>query len=118
MLPFDYHHHIGELESKMKISYDKKADAFSLILKQGKISRDMEVSEGVFAGFDRQGKLIEIQILDISKLENPWMTLEAASKYLAVSQRTLLRWIQSGKIKPKKVGKEYRIKPEDLQKIA
>ncbi|MBI4405434.1 MAG: helix-turn-helix domain-containing protein [Deltaproteobacteria bacterium] len=102
----------------MKISYDKKADAFSLMLKKGRISRDMEVAEGVFAGFDRQGNLIEIQILDVSKLENPWLTLGAASKYLDVSQRTLLRWIQKGKLKPGKVGKEYRIKPEDLKKIA
>ncbi len=102
----------------MKISYDNKADAFCFILKKGRVSKDVEISDGVFAGFDRQGNLLEIQILDISKLENPWMTLEAAAKYLAVSQRTLLRWIQSGKIKPKKVGKEYRIKPEDLKKIA
>ena len=102
----------------MKISYDKKADAFSLILKEGRISRDMEIAEGVFAGFDRKGDLIEIQVLEISKLENPWMTLEAAAKYLDVSQRTLLRWIQSGKLKPKKVGKEYRIRPEELKKVA
>ncbi len=102
----------------MKISYDKKADAFSIVLKEGRVSRDMEVAEGVFAGFDRQENLIEIQILDVSKLENPWMTLEAAAKYLVVSQRTLLRWIQSGKIKPKKVGKEYRIRPEELKKLA
>ena len=102
----------------MKISYDKKADAFSLILKEGRISRDVEVADGVFAGFDRKGSLIEIQILDVSKLENPWMTLEAAAKYLDISQRTLLRWIQSGKLKPKKVGKEYRIRPDELKKIA
>ena len=44
----------------MKISYDKKADAFSLILKEGRISRDMEIAEGVFAGFDRKGDLIEM----------------------------------------------------------
>ena len=102
----------------MKISYDKKADAFSLLLKEGRISRDVEIAEGIFAGFDRAGNIIEIQILDVSKLENPWMTLEAAAKYLDVSQRTLLRWIQSGKLKPKKVGKEYRIRPEELKKIA
>lgn len=102
----------------MKISYDKKADAFSLLLKDGRISRDVEIAKGIFAGFDRAGNLLEIQILEVSKMENPWMTLEAAAKYLDVSQRTLLRWIQSGKLKPKKVGKEYRIKPEELKKLA
>ena len=102
----------------MKISYDKKADAFSITLREGRISRDVEVAENVFAGFDRSGNLIEIQILEVSQLKNPWLTLEAASKYLAVSERTLLRWIKSGKLKPKKVGREYRIKPEEIKKIA
>ncbi len=101
----------------MKISYDKNADAFCFIFREGRISRDEEIAEGVFAGFDRNSHLIEIQVLDISKIENPWLTLEAASKYLDVSQRTLLRWIQGGKLKPKKVGREYRIRPEELKKI-
>ena len=102
----------------MKISYDKKADAFSLILKEGRISKDVEIAKDVFAGFDRTGNIVEIQILDVSRLENPWMTLEAAAKYLDVSQRTMLRWIQSGKLKLNKVGKQYRIKPEELKKWA
>lgn len=102
----------------MRISYDKQADAFSFSLRKGRISRDLKIAEGVFAGFDRAGQLIEIQILDISKLEHPWLTLEATAKILDISQRTLIRWIQAGKLKPKKVGKEYRIKPEDLKKLA
>lgn len=100
----------------MKISYDNKADAFALILKDGRISKDIEIAENVFAGFDREGGLVEIQILDISKNENPWLTLDAAAKYLDVSNRTLLRWIKSGKLKPMKVGREYRIKPSQLKK--
>ncbi len=100
----------------MKISYDSKADAFALILKDGRISKDVEIAQNVFAGFDREGGLIEIQILDISKNENPWLTLDAAAKYLNVSERTLLRWIKSGKLKPTKVGREYRIKPSQLKK--
>lgn len=102
----------------MKIAYDKKADALAIIMGKGRISRDVEVAEGVFAGFDRAGTLIEIQFLDVSRSERPWFTLEAAAKYLNVSQRTLLRWIKSGKLKPTKVGREYRIRPEDLAKIA
>ena len=103
----------------MKISYDKKADALSLILRSGRISKDVEISKNVFAGFDRAGNLIEVQFLDISdNTEIPWFTLGAAAKYLDVSERTLLRWIKDGKLNPSKVGREYRIKPEDLKKIA
>lgn len=102
----------------MKISYDKEADALAIIVKKGRISKDVEIAENVFAGFDRSGQLIELQILEVSKNERPWLTLEAAAKYLDVSERTLLRWIKSGKLKPTKVGREYRIKPDDLKKIA
>ncbi len=102
----------------MKISFDKEADALAIIVKEGRISKDVEIAENVFAGFDRAGNLVEIQILYVSKSEHPWFTLDAAAKYLDVSERTLLRWIKSGKLKPAKVGREYRIKPEDLKKIA
>jgi excisionase family DNA binding protein len=102
----------------MKISYDKEADALAIVLKEGRISKDVEVAPNVFAGFDRAGALIEIQLLDVSKSETPWFTLEAAAKYLKISERTLLRWIKSGKLKPRKFGREYRIKPEDIKKIA
>jgi excisionase family DNA binding protein len=102
----------------MKITYDKQADAMAIIMAEGRISRDVEVAPSVYAGFDRSGKLIELQILEVSKAEMPWFTLEAAAKYLDVSERTLLRWIKSGKLKPSKVGREYRIKPADLKKVA
>ncbi len=102
----------------MKISYDKKADALSFEFREGRISRDEPIAKNVYAGFDREGQLIEIQILEISKEDAPWMTLEAASKLIGKSERTLLRWIKEGKIKPKKMGREYRIRPGDLNKIA
>jgi excisionase family DNA binding protein len=102
----------------MKIAYDVKADAMSILMNEGKISRDMEIAPNVYAGFDRAGKLIELQILEVSEAEAPWFTLGAAAQILDVSERTLLRWIKSGKLKPSKIGREYRIKPSDLKKIA
>jgi excisionase family DNA binding protein len=101
----------------LKITYDKKADALAIIFKEGRISRDREITPNVFAGFNRAGELLEIQITDVSSMEQPWFTVEAAAKYLKKSERTIMRWIETGKLKPKKVGREYRIKPEDLEKI-
>lgn len=102
----------------MKITYDKEADALALVLKEGRISKDVEIAENVFAGFDRSNQLLEIQLLEVSKNQVPWFTLEAAAQYLNVSERTLLRWIKSKKLKPTKVGREYRIRPEELAKLA
>ena len=50
----------------MKITFDKKADALAIVFKDGRVSKDEEISKNIFAGFDRAGELIEIQILDIS----------------------------------------------------
>ena len=102
----------------MKISYDKKADAFSILLQEGRVSKDVEIAKNVFAGFDRTGNLLEIQLLEVSEMETPWFTLEAAAKHLNKSERTLLRWIRAGKIKPSKVGREYRLSPNDIKKLA
>jgi excisionase family DNA binding protein len=101
----------------MKITYDKKADALALIVSKGRVSRDKEIAKNVFAGFDRKGTLIEIQFLEVSQQEKPWLTLEAAAQILGKSTRTLLRWIDDGKLSPKKVGREYRISPEALKKF-
>lgn len=101
----------------MKIAFDKKADALAIVFKEDRISRDDEIATNVFAGFNRSGELVEIQILEISKAEQPWFTVEAAAKYLNKSERTILRWIEAGKLKPKKVGREYRVMPEDLEKL-
>ncbi|MBN8536644.1 MAG: helix-turn-helix domain-containing protein [Deltaproteobacteria bacterium] len=102
----------------MKISYDKSSDALSIVFKKERISKDIQLSPNVFAGLTRSGDLVEIQILEVSRTESPWFTLEAAAKYLGKSERTLLRWIKSGQLKSKKIGKEYRILPEDLDKLA
>lgn len=102
----------------MKITFDKKADALAIVFKDGRVSKDNQIAKNIFVGFDRAGEVVEIQILDISKSERPWFTVEAAARYLNKSERTILRWIESGKMKPKKIGREYRISPEDLEKLA
>jgi excisionase family DNA binding protein len=102
----------------MKITYDKSADALAIVFKKDRISKDEQLAPNVFVGLNRKGELIEIQILNASDAESPWFTLEAAAKYLKKSERTLLRWIKSGQLKSQKVGKEYRILPEELEKLA
>lgn len=44
-------------------------------------------------------------------------TIEEVSKMLKVVYLTVYRWIQSGKLKSHKAGKQYRIKKTELDKF-
>lgn len=103
----------------MKFTYDKRADAIAIVFKEGaRISKDVEIAPEVFAGYDRQGNLIEIQILEVSEQEKSWLSLEAVSKILGKSTRTILRWIESGKVNPPKVGRDYHFSPAMVQSLS
>jgi putative molybdopterin biosynthesis protein len=46
--------------------------------------------------------------------EEKYYTIEEIAKMLKVAYLTVYRWIQSGKLKAYKAGKQYRVKKEDL----
>ena len=50
----------------MRISYDKDADAMYIKLVNGEFSKNREVHEGIVLDFDRDGRLLGIEILDVS----------------------------------------------------
>ncbi len=102
----------------MEIKYDKSANAICIQFKKGKVSRDVEIHDNVFAGFSRNNELIEIQILDLDSNKSAWITVEAAAKLLEKSERTIIRWIKIGKIRSKKVGREHRINLEEISDLA
>ncbi len=102
----------------MNFSYDKKADAIAFVIKPGAgVVRDVEIAPNVFVGYAKDGSVTEIQIVDVSQMDNPWFNLQAAAAMLGISERTLQRRIEDGIIKPKKVGREYRLTPKDLEKL-
>jgi excisionase family DNA binding protein len=102
----------------MNFSYDKKADALAFVINPGcQIVRDVEIAPNIFVGYAKDGSVIEIQILDVSQIENPWFNLQAAAAVLGISERTLQRRIEKGLIRPKKVGREYQLTPKDLEKL-
>jgi excisionase family DNA binding protein len=45
------------------------------------------------------------------------LTPEQVREHLQVSMKTVYRLIRSGKLKAKKVGSQWRIKPEDLERF-
>lgn len=101
----------------MKISYDKDADALSIIVKKGTVFRDIEIANNIFAGFSKNDELIEIQFLDLDDADKPWITVEAMAKITDKSERTILRWIEQGKIKSKKIGNKHHIDPEEIDRL-
>lgn len=52
--------------------------------------------------------------MDVMKDEAVFSTKEVAEKF-KVTYLTVFRWIKSGKLKAFKVGKQYRVKQEDLE---
>ena len=51
----------------MKVIYDKQTDTLSLILRDDQISESDEFKEGIILDFDKEGKVVSIEILDASK---------------------------------------------------
>ncbi len=51
----------------MKIKYDPKVDAMSIKFQEGKYEISKEVAEGIIIDYTEDGKVISIEILDVSK---------------------------------------------------
>jgi uncharacterized protein YuzE len=56
----------------MKIEYDRQADAMYIRLKAGIVAESEEVRPGVVLDFDAEGKVLGIEMLDVSlHTDNP-----------------------------------------------
>ena len=51
----------------MRFHYDNDIDAFSIVFHEGVYSESDEVKEGVILDYDKEGKIMGIEILDASK---------------------------------------------------
>ena len=51
----------------MKIKYDSKADAMNIIFQKGKYDISKEVADGIIIDMGEKGKILSIEILDVSK---------------------------------------------------
>ncbi len=55
----------------MKIEFDPVADALYVKLGDGKVAESEAVQPGVILDFDESGKVVGVEILSVSKMENP-----------------------------------------------
>lgn len=67
---------------KMKLEYDKDADAAYIYLVddmgEGEAVKTIELNDNIILDFDAQGKLIGIEVLDASKILNEKILLKQA----------------------------------------
>ncbi len=67
----------------MKITYDKEADAAYIYLEgsieDGEAKKTVELNDNIIVDFDKEGKLLGIEILNASKILNKKSLLEAQS---------------------------------------
>ena len=52
----------------MQIKYSPDADVLVIRLRDGKLADSIDAAEGIIAHLDESGKVIEVEILDASKL--------------------------------------------------
>lgn len=50
----------------MRINYDKQADAMYIRFSEAKYYQSDEVKEGIILDFDKSGKIIGMEVLDVS----------------------------------------------------
>lgn len=67
----------------MRFEYDKNADAAYIYLEDsiadGEVDKTIEMNDNIILDFDKNGKLLGVEILDASKVLNKKSLLEAQS---------------------------------------
>jgi uncharacterized protein YuzE len=51
----------------MRIAYDPKADAMSIKFQEGGYEISKEIADGIVVDYTKDGKVLSIEILDVSK---------------------------------------------------
>ena len=108
----------------VKLTYDEDADAVMMLLADAEVEETREISIGVYADYDVQGRLIALEILDACKnydlaegeldAPNPFLSLAAAGEMYGISPTTLRHQIARGVLKGVKAGRNWVVHHRDL----
>jgi uncharacterized protein YuzE len=64
----------------MKVTYDASADAMYMRLSEQDILESEEVRPGIMFDFDKEGRLVGIEILDVKRNVAPGLTIAQAAE--------------------------------------
>lgn len=57
----------------MRVIYDPETDTISLIFREEVVAESDEIRDGVIIDYDRDGKIVSLEVLDASKhVADPW----------------------------------------------
>ena len=108
----------------MKVTYDRKADAMSIVLADADVEETKSVAPGFFADYDASGRIVALEILkasqkyDLGDTElqppNPYMSLSDAGRLYGLSPTTLRHQIARGVLKGKKFGRNWMVRNDHM----
>lgn len=104
----------------MQATYDKAADALSVTFLEGERARTVKVAPGILAHFDREQRLIELEILGaggryppatLERLGSPveYLTLAHAAKETGLDASTLRRQLLKKRLRGEKRGPDWLV---------
>ncbi len=108
----------------MRVTYDREADALSILLADGEVEQTKNIAPGVEVDFDFEGKVLAIEFLNASKkydinvsgLEepDPYFSLAAAAELYGLSATTLRHQIEREVLPGVKFGRNWVVHRDDL----
>jgi uncharacterized protein YuzE len=64
----------------MKVVYDRETDSLELIFRDEAVAESAEVREGIIVDYNRDGKLVSIEVLNASEHVQEPLTMEYQAK--------------------------------------
>ena len=108
----------------MRVTYDREADALSILMADGEVEQTKNIAPGVEVDFDLEGKVLAIEFLNASKkydidtsgLEepDPYYSLAAAAELYGLSATTLRHQIERKVLAGVKFGRNWVVHRDDL----
>ena len=108
----------------MKVTYDRNADAMSIVLADADVEETRSLAPGFFADYDADGRIIALEILkagqkyDLGDTEvqppDPYLSLSEAGAMFGLSPTTLRHQIAKGVLKGKKFGRNWMVRNDHM----
>ena len=89
-------------EAKMKVTFDRKADASYIKLSNKEITKTASVSDYCNVDLDKEGRVIGVELLFISQYMDDfklWLDIGNAAEYLDKSAMTCIIFTRSSRIR-------------------
>ena len=108
----------------MKVTYDRNADAMSIVLADADVEETKSVAPGFYADYDADGRVIALEIINAGQKydfnesdiqpPDPYLSLSEAGEMFGLSPTTLRHQIARGVLKGRKFGRNWMVRHYDM----